>query len=64
MISDLNPICVRGIEDVIRILDEVVMEGDLVITMGAGTIGSLPSSLVATRNPVNLEYANTLRSGR
>lgn len=40
------------------------MEGDLVITMGAGTIGSLPSSLVATRNPVNLEYANTLRSGR
>ena len=53
MISELNPVCVRGVEDVRRILDEVVVDDDLVITMGAGTIGSLPASLVTSSNTIN-----------
>jgi UDP-N-acetylmuramate--alanine ligase len=53
MISELNPVCVRGVEDVRRILDEVVLDDDLVITMGAGTIGSLPASLVTSSNTIN-----------
>ena len=47
MISDLNPVCVRGVEDAGLMLTELVEDGDLVITMGAGTIGSLSASLVA-----------------
>ena len=47
MISELNPVCVRGVEDAGLMLIELVEDGDLVITMGAGTIGSLSASLVA-----------------
>ena len=46
MISELNPVCVRGVEDAGLMLIELVEDGDLVITMGAGTIGSLSASLV------------------
>ena len=47
LVSDLNPVCVRGVEDAGLMLIELVEDGDLVITMGAGTIGSLSASLVA-----------------
>ena len=47
LVSDLNPVCVRGVEDAGLTLIELVEDGDLVITMGAGTIGSLSASLVA-----------------
>ena len=47
LVSDLNPVCVRGVEDAGLMLTELVEDGDLVITMGAGTIGSLSASLVA-----------------
>ena len=36
-------------------LDELVAEGDLVITMGAGTIGALPGSLVSRSSAINAE---------
>ena len=55
LISELNPICVRGIEEAGRMLDELVAEGDLVITMGAGTIGALPGSLVSRSSAINAE---------
>ncbi|MDA0237405.1 MAG: UDP-N-acetylmuramate--L-alanine ligase [Proteobacteria bacterium] len=47
MFSDLNPVCVPGVEDAGQLLVELVEDGDLVITMGAGTIGSLAASIVA-----------------
>jgi UDP-N-acetylmuramate-alanine ligase len=58
MISELNPVCVRGVEDARRILDEVVADDDLVITMGAGTIGSLPASLVTSSKTINSDQVS------
>ena len=58
MISELNPVCVRGVEEARRLLDEVVMDRDLIITMGAGTIGSLAASLVSSVSRINSEQIN------
>ena len=58
MISELNPVCVRGVEEARRLLDEVVMNRDLIITMGAGTIGSLAASLVSSVSRINSEQIN------
>lgn len=64
MITDLNPVCVRGIEEARRLLDEVIVDGDLIITMGAGTIGSLPASLVFSPNHMNSEQVIVSNSER
>ncbi|WP_341502929.1 UDP-N-acetylmuramate--L-alanine ligase [Gallaecimonas sp. GXIMD4217] len=45
--SKLEPVFVSSLDDVPRVLAEVAGEGDLVITQGAGNVGTLAKQLVA-----------------
>lgn len=43
--SDVNPIVVENVEDMIPILENIVQDGDIVLTMGAGNIGNLAGKI-------------------
>lgn len=43
--SDVNPIVVENVEDMIPILENIVQDGDVVLTMGAGNIGNLAGKI-------------------
>ena len=58
MISGLNPVCVRGVEMALNVLVKLIEDDDVVITMGAGTIGSLPSAIVLASKQSQSEKSN------
>ena len=43
----VEPIFVEDVKDLTASIREVVHDGDVVITMGAGSIGNIPAALVA-----------------
>ncbi len=45
--GSVDPIFVENISDVPKALENVLLDGDLVLTLGAGSVGSLASSLPA-----------------
>ena len=42
----IEPVFVEDIADMPRVIRDVARDGDVVITMGAGSIGSVPGKLV------------------
>ena len=58
MISGLNPVCVRGVEMALNVLVKLIEDDDVIITMGAGTIGSLPSAIVLASKQSQPEKSN------
>lgn len=43
--GQVDPVFVEGVDEVALVLSEMIQDGDLVITMGAGNVGSLATSL-------------------
>lgn len=43
--SDVNPVVVENVDDMIPILENIVKDGDIVLTMGAGNIGNLAGKI-------------------
>ena len=44
--SQVNPLCVHTFTEVSDVLPNVVLDGDIIVTMGAGSIGSLAKKLL------------------
>ncbi len=49
--GQLDPIFLAGVADVAVALEELLQEGDLVITQGAGDIGKLSQTLTGDNRP-------------
>lgn len=59
----VEPVFVEGLDDVPAVLPRVVRDGDVVVTMGAGSIGRLPVRLVQeAQERTRLEPANEERA--
>lgn len=43
--SDVNPVVVENVDDMIPILENIIKDGDIVLTMGAGNIGNLAGKI-------------------
>ncbi|MNG37210.1 UDP-N-acetylmuramate--L-alanine ligase [compost metagenome] len=43
----VEPVFVEQIADMPQVISDMVRDGDVVITMGAGSIGGIPAKLVA-----------------
>ena len=58
--GQLIPICLKDIDEVAEVLDTVVRDGDVVLTMGAGSIAKLPQQLVTRFSPKHFSSAGVM----